>query len=183
MRTKEDRQQLLVRIFLIFLIGCIIGWIYEMFFYRINDGRFIKRGQGFGPWLPIYGVGALAITAFLYKRKNSPVTVFLGSCFISGVIELAVGWTLFHFAHGLRLWDYNVEIWNWGNIGGYICFRSILVFGFAGLLCIYMIVPAICELTERIKRVFLLITVVPLGVLLAADIVFGYFVKPIMRIL
>ena len=31
---------------LLFAGGGIVGWIYEMLFYRINDGMFVQRGQG-----------------------------------------------------------------------------------------------------------------------------------------
>ena len=34
---------------LLFAGGGIVGWIYEMLFYRINDGMFVQRGQGLGP--------------------------------------------------------------------------------------------------------------------------------------
>lgn len=183
MEKEISRQQLLITMFSIFLTGCIMGWVYEMGFYRINDGHFVKRGQGFGPWLPIYGVGALAITILLYRFKNNPVIVFIGSGAVAGVIEFAVGWSLFHFCNGLRLWDYNVEIWNWGNVGGYICFRSILIFSFAGLLCVYIIIPKIYELTQRTERMLLTATTVSLGVLLTIDIIVGYMIRPLTRIL
>ena len=49
-----------------------------------------------------------------------------------------------------RLWDYNVEIWNWGNIGGYICARSILFFGASGLFLIYFLVPKVKKMREKI---------------------------------
>ena len=138
-REKEitDQYRLIVTVILVFIIGCIAGWIYEMAFYRIDLGHFVKRGQGMGPWLPIYGVGALAITALFYERHTSPGIVFLGSTLTSGIIEFATGWGLFHFGNGLRLWDYNVEIWNWGNIGGYVCLRSVLLFGLCGLFICY----------------------------------------------
>ena len=41
----------------------------------------------------------------------------------------------------LRLWDYNNEILNFGNINGYICARSVLLFGLASLLLVYVIIP------------------------------------------
>lgn len=115
---KTQKRNLILTLFLIFMVGCITGWIYEMGFYCINDGHFIKRGQGYGSWLPIYGFGTLAITVLFYNKKESPVAAFLGSALVSGGLEFAVGWLMFHLGNGLRLWDYNVEIWNWGNLGG-----------------------------------------------------------------
>ena len=45
---------------MIFVGGGIVGWIYEMLFYRINDGEFVHRGQGILPWLPIYAFGSVS---------------------------------------------------------------------------------------------------------------------------
>ncbi len=46
-----------------------------------------------------------------------------------GLLEFIVGYLLLHISH-IRLWDYNTEILNYGNIGGYICLRSVLFFWF-----------------------------------------------------
>ena len=176
----ESRKKLILTLFLIFMVGCITGWIYEMGFYRINDGYFIKRGQGYGPWLPIYGFGTLAITVLFYNKKESPVTVFLGSALVSGGLEFAVGWLMFHLGNGLRLWDYNVEIWNWGNLGGCVCLRSVLVFGLAGLLCIYIVIPRIYEMAVRPRKISLEAMMIPLGIVFMIDLIVGYMVKPII---
>lgn len=178
--NAENRYQIIVILFFVFLAGCIIGWIYEMGFYRIDMGHFVKRGQGIGPWLPIYGVGCLAITALFYQYRLSPVTVFLGSAVVAGGIEFVTGWALFHFGNGLRLWDYNIEIWNWGNIGGYVCLRSILLFGIAGVLVVNLLAPAISRLVSGIRRDILTLVVVILAILFVADIVFGYFIRPFL---
>lgn len=179
-KIKPDKQESILIVFLTFMTGCITGWIYEMGFYRIDVGHFIKRGQGLGPWLPIYGFGALAITVLFYNRKHLPAIVFLGSAIAAAIIEFLTGWTLFHFFDGLRLWDYNTEIWNWGNIGGYICLRSVLVFGFAGLFCIYIVLPEIEAFAYRIRKNSYTPVVFLLGMIAVTDLVIGYIIKPIL---
>ena len=120
-REKEitDQYRLIVTVILVFIIGCIAGWIYEMAFYRIDLGHFVKRGQGMGPWLPIYGVGALAITALFYERHTSPGIVFLGSTLTSGIIEFATG-GCFILETGS---DYGTTMWRYGTgeISGAMC--------------------------------------------------------------
>ena len=113
-------------------------------------------------------------------RRLSPVTVFLGSAVVAGGIEFVTGWALFHFGNVLRLWDYNIEIWNWGNIGGYVCLRSILLFGIAGVLVVNLLAPAISRLVSGIRRDILTLVVVILAILFVADIVFGYFIRPFL---
>ena len=134
---------------LLFVGGGIAGWIYEMLFYRINDGMFVERGQGLGPWLPIYGAGG----------------------------ALATGWVFYTFFNGLRLWDYNTEIWNWGNINGYICLRSILLFAFGGLFLVYIAVPLIRALSSMVPKTLFRVISLLLPVLFLIDIVGGYVLK------
>ncbi len=159
---------------LLFAGGGIVGWIYEMLFYRINDGMFVQRGQGLGPWLPIYGFGSVFICLLAVRFEKSKIAVFLVSALVSGVLEYATGWVLYNLFGGLRWWDYNTEIWNWGNINGYICLRSILLFAFAGVFLIYIAIPAIEWMADRIPvKAFRVISFVP-AVLFLIDIVGGY---------
>lgn len=183
MKVTEKQKQVGITIFLLFLFGCVVGWIYEILFYRIDTGHFIKRGQGFGPWLPIYGFGTLAIMAFMYKRKQSPAAVFFGSALTTGILEFITGWALFHFGGGLRLWDYNTEIWNWGNIGGYVCFRSVLIFGLAGLFLVYFAMPLCFQITSKMKTSYLMAITIPLAIVFAMDLIIGYIVRPLLVII
>ena len=60
---------------------------------------------------------------------------------------------------GFRCWDYNTEIWNFGNIGGFICLRSVLFFGLSSLLLIYGIVPLCYYLARKMnKKTFLILS-------------------------
>ncbi len=182
MKNKEKTYRQIMTIFLLFFICCFLGWIYELIFYRIDTGEFIKRGQGFGPWLPIYGFGAMLILLITSKRKFSVFSVFLISAISSGVLELVVGWALFNFGNGLRLWDYNTEIWNFGNIGGYVCLRSILIFALMGTVFCFIIEPKVSLFTEKLKFKTLTAITIPVAVLFLSDLALGYLIKPMLRI-
>ena len=178
MNRKAMLQRKAITIFLLFFIACVIGWIYEMLFYRIDTGGFIKRGQGFGPWLPIYGFGALSIVALTSKKKFSITGIFLISAVGSAIIELVAGWALFTFGNGLRLWDYNTEIWNWGNIGGYVCIRSVLLFAIMGTLFYYLIIPKVTALASKFKLSVLTAVTLPIAIIFFTDLIIGYLIKP-----
>ena len=136
---------------LIMIFSGIFGFIYESIFYRIDLGYFVKRGSTFGPWIPIYAFGGLLIVLTTYKLKKNPFKVFIISCLVTGILEYATGWFLFEVL-SIRLWDYNTEIWNFGNINGYICFRSIAFFGISSLFLIYVMVPIIKKIVNKISE-------------------------------
>ena len=47
-------------IFILFIIGAILGWILELFYRRfITMKKWINPGFLKGPYLPIYGIGVL----------------------------------------------------------------------------------------------------------------------------
>lgn len=153
--------------------GGIYGMIYETLFYLINNGALCRRGSSFGPWIEIYGIGALLIYAMCHNLKKSPVKVFLVSGISAGILEYIAGFAMYHLLDGRRGWNYNTEIWNWGNIDGFVCLRSVLVFAFSGLILIYVMLPLLLYLSQIINRkVFMTITI-GLGILFAADVIYN----------
>lgn len=152
---------------LIFTVGGFFGFLYEELFYLIDLGYLTKRGTTLGPWIPIYGFGAIFILFGTLRLKKRPLVVFLLAALISGLLEFATGYVLYHAA-GIRLWDYNVEIWNWGNIGGYVCFRSVLFFGVSALVLVYLAYPLLALLAEKSKpKTFRLIACIPSALFIA----------------
>lgn len=147
LETGFDNTQLSNLLILIMVCSGVFGFIYEELFYRIDLGYFTKRGSSYGPWIPIYVFGGAAYTLLVYNYKENPLLVFLLCVVVSGIMEYVTGWVLYNVFH-TRLWDYNTEIWNFGNIGGYICLRSVLFFGVSGLLLIYAVIPILIKVTE-----------------------------------
>ena len=170
-------RQTALAVALVFVIAGISGWVYEELFYRLNDGYFSWRGHGMGPWLPIYAFGMVILLFATAPVKDSGWKVVLLCALISGAFEYLVGWALYRFYGGLRLWDYNVERWNWGNIGGFVCFRSVLVFALTAPLLMRVLVPLIGRLARRLPGwAYALITAAPFA-LFAADFIHGYIIK------
>ena len=144
----------------IWVIAGIFGYIYEVIFYYFDKGYFINRGSTFGPWIPIYGIGAILIYLFTKKFKDNKILVFIFSLIICGLLEFLTAFLLFKIGH-VRLWDYNVEILNFGNIGGYICLRSVLLWGCCGILLTSGIIPLINKMYRKYneKKLFVLFSI------------------------
>ena len=159
---KFDKTTMLGIIFLIVVFAGLFGWVYEFFFYYLNSGlkTFYWRGGNFLPWINIYAYGALLIFFLTYKRRKKPLQVFLISSLVCGLLELASGYVLYGLLGLERCWSYNEEILNFGNIGGYVCLRSVLVFGLSALMLIYLIVPLIFKLAKKMnKKAFMVLSI------------------------
>lgn len=60
--------------FLYFIMYAMIGWIYEVFLeVVVYRWGFSNRGVLFGPWLPVYGIGALIFVISLRKLKERKI--------------------------------------------------------------------------------------------------------------
>ena len=145
-----SKKQKITLICLLIVISGMIGWIYEYFFYYMNSGfkQFYMRGANFLPWINIYAYGAFLIIAMTYRKRENPLQVFLLSMLVTGILEYFSGYILYGKLGWTKCWDYNQEILNFGNIGGYVCLRSVLVFGLSGLALMYLILPVLSKLVR-----------------------------------
>ena len=61
----------LYNLFWIFIVGCVVGWFVEGVFSLIKWKEFINHSAVvIGPFNMAYGLGALMLTALLYKFRN-----------------------------------------------------------------------------------------------------------------
>jgi len=157
-----DKNTMLGIFCLIIVIAGIFGFVYEFIFYYFNGGmqHFYWRGGNFLPWINIYAIGAIVIYFLTYKYRKNPLKVFLIGLVSCGILELIAGFGMYIIGDGFRCWDYNTEILNFGNIGGFVCLRSVLFFGLSSLLLIYCIVPFCFYIAKKInKKTFLIISI------------------------
>ena len=170
---KLDFYQLVGVISLIIVISGVFGWFYEFIFYYFNGGRkeFYMQGGNFLPWINIYAIGSLLIL-FLTKRYiKKPFLVFFISFLSTGILEYLSGLFIYKLCGGLRLWDYNVEILNFGNIGGFVCLRSVLFFGVSGLILMYFILPFCIYLALKVdKKIFFIVSVILCSIILFDEV-------------
>ncbi|MBQ9019682.1 MAG: putative ABC transporter permease [Bacilli bacterium] len=152
------KKQKITLICLLIVISGIIGWLYEFIFYYANSGfkTFYFRGGNFLPWINIYMYGSFLILFLTRKVKKHPILVFLISLVSTGVLEYLSGYILYGVLGWTKCWDYNNEILNWGNIDGYVCLRSVLIFGLAGLALVYLIVPTLIKLVKKYPKLYII---------------------------
>lgn len=138
-----DKKTMLAIFCLVIVITGIFGFLYEFIFYYFNGGmkEFYWRGGNFLPWINIYATGSIMIYFLTYKCRKKPWKVFTISFISTGILEYISGLGMYIIGNGMRCWDYNQEILNFGNIHGFVCLRSALFFGLSSLLLMYVVIP------------------------------------------
>lgn len=176
MIKKENKIDIYTKIGIICLIisiSGIFGFLYEFIFYYLNSGmtQFYYRGGNFLPWINIYAYGALLIILLTKNQTKHPLKIFLISALTCGILELISGWILYGILNQTRCWDYNQEILNFGNIGGFVCLRSVLFFGLSGLILIYLIYPLCIKISKKMnKKAFIIISITLCSIFLLDEI-------------
>ena len=174
--NKETFKARIPVLMLVFAFGGLFGFIYEEIFYRFDLGEWVKRGTTFGPWIPIYGFGGILILGLTYKVRKNPFLVFLLATVVSGILEFATGYVILKLFN-VRLWDYSTEILNWGNIGGFVCARSVLFFGISGVFLQFVVMPVFEKIEQKIPRkAWLCLCYIP-ACLFIADIVVSLILR------
>ncbi len=165
-KDKEDNHSFdkitMLGVFaLVIVITGVFGFLYEYIFYFFNGGMkgFYWRGGNFLPWINIYATGSVMIYFLTYRHRNNPFLVFIISFISCGILEYISGLGMYIIGNGLRCWNYNQEILNFGNINGFVCLRSVSFFALSSLLLIYGIFPLCFHLAKKMdKKAFLTIS-------------------------
>jgi uncharacterized membrane protein len=138
------------KLFWIFFIGCFCGVFVETIWCFITRHHFESRvGVIYGPFNPVYGVGALLLTLCLYKlSKKRDLWIFLGSMIIGGLFEFLSSF-LQELTFKTVSWEYsNAQ----QNLFGRTNFLFAFFWGILGLLWVKDVYPKLSDLIEKIPR-------------------------------
>ena len=122
---------------LLFFLYSTAGWLWECFYVSVRTRRLVNRGFLHGPWLPIYGSGALLVLFLTLPVRENPALVFFLGMSGATLLEYGTGAFMEHLFQ-VRYWDYSREPL---NINGYICLPVSLAWGSFSLGLIYVLHP------------------------------------------
>lgn len=139
-------------LFWVFMVGSFLGLVVEVIFHMIyiEPGVYQDRaGLLFGPFSPIYGFGAVLMTVFLNRFKDSSlIFIFVMCTIIGGAFEYFVSWFM-EIAFGASAWDYSDQFL--GDIfGGRTCLLYASMFGVLGLAWIKLLLGLLLKLINLI---------------------------------
>lgn len=134
--------------FLLFISYAFLGWCMEVTCKFIQYKKFINRGFLIGPYCPIYGWGALAITILLKRYMEELLVLFVMSTLICSIIEYLTSYFMEKKYHA-RWWDYSNKKF---NINGRICLETLIPFGILGVAIMYGTNPILFKLYNQIPQ-------------------------------
>ena len=136
------------KVALICIAGSFAGVVVELLWCLFRNGYLESRsGLVYGPFNPVYGIGAVIMTLTLYRYRNRSSSIsFFGGALVGSVIEYLLSWgqeTLF----GSTSWDYSDMPF---NIGGRTNLLFCIFWGILALVWVKIIYPKLSALIEKI---------------------------------
>lgn len=143
-----------------------LGWIFESCYVSLKSGRWVNRGFLEGPFLPIYGGGAVMMLFVSEPFKSDFVLSYLAGAAGATLLELVTG-IVMESIFKVRYWDYSYKKYNYK---GYICLSSTIAWGFFTVIMNQCIHPMILRFIDIIPTLLLHIVSGVVSVYLVFDI-------------
>jgi len=141
------------KLFFVFLIGSVIGSLYEEVLFLIRHlmetGELawsLRRGVIWGPFNVIYGFGAVTVVYLLLRKPYKNWQIFVYAALLGGIVEYMISFLQELFTQTMS-WNYSGL---WLNINGRTTIPFMLVWGLMGLLLVKGVYPPVSEAIERI---------------------------------
>lgn len=149
------------------MIYSFLGWLLESVVKTYAQKKIVNSGFLYGPFCPIYGIGALIMLAFLESFKNSTILLFLIGFVVLSIWEYIVGFMLEKTFH-TKYWDYSN---NKFNFQGRVCLMNSTFWGILGVVFIKYIHPFISTQVDRIPEKAIVIVSLLLALYMVIDLI------------
>lgn len=133
--------------FFYLMVYSFIGWCCESTFVSIGQKKWVNSGFLNGPFVPIYGFGAVLGLFFLTPLIQYPLLVFILGILITSTLEYFTSWLMEVTLH-VRWWDYSHYKY---HINGRVCLLNSFLFGIMSLVLLYGVHPYVVQLVVRLK--------------------------------
>lgn len=153
-----------------FFVYCFFGWIIESTWVSLHQKKFVNRGFMHGPFIPIYGFGAMALLIVGTLLVKWPVAVFFGGMLAASVLEYITG-VVMEAVFKVRYWDYSNKKF---NINGHVCLFNSLCWGLLSCLLVYFIHKPVAALSEWLTYKSLNLLVMVISVYFVSDLTLSF---------
>lgn len=176
----KDFLTLVSMFIVIFFLFSVAGWCMEVTLKFIQYHRFINRGFLIGPYCPIYGWGAVAVTLIvggLLARRGTVGETFLAGMVVCGALEYFTSWYMEKLFHA-RWWDYSTKPM---NLHGRIWIGNLLLFGAASVVIVKGIVPFLLRALGKIPALTVEIMAGCIVVLMLLDNIVSHYLMNVVK--
>lgn len=148
-----------------FYFYCFFGWCFESTFVSLNKHKLVNRGFMRGPFLPLYGSGAIMMLVVSMPVRDNLLLVYVAGCIGATALEYVTGVTM-EALFKVRYWDYSNQRF---QFQGHICLSSTIAWGFLTILMTEVVHKPVERLSLMIPSVWLTSLVIALTAVIAAD--------------
>ena len=165
---KKNLIKELIIVFWLFIIGSILGYIFEMIVVLFQKGYFESRqGLIYGPFTPVYGIGAIIYYLILNSiKQDNKIKIFFITAILGGITEYICS-LVQEKVFGTISWDYSYLIF---DINGRTSLLHCSYWGIAGILYVTYIEPFLEKLKYKIDKKSLKIVSIIFAVFMLFDI-------------
>lgn len=153
-----------------FYLYSFLGWCFESAYVSAKSKRLVNRGFMRGPFLPIYGSGAVMMLVVSAPFQDSIVLTYLAGCVGATALEYVTG-TVTEALFRVRYWDYSDKFL---NFQGQICASSTIAWGFFTILMTEVIHRPIEQFAEMLPGAALFVLTLVLTVCVSADFALSF---------
>ena len=160
----------MIQWFFFFYFYCFVGWCIESTYVSIRTKKLTNRGFMRGPFLPLYGSGAIMMLVVSMPFQDNIFMVYVAGCVGATVLEYVTGVTM-EALFKVRYWDYSR---NKFNFQGHICLGTSLAWGFLTILMTEVVHVPVERLVLSIPDMVLKTVTGILTVYIAADFALSF---------
>lgn len=113
-----------------FYLYCFLGWCFESAYVSLKSRKLINRGFMRGPFLPLYGSGAIMMLVVSMPFRDNVVLTYIAGVIGATALEYVTG-VVMEALFKVRYWDYSRKPF---NFQGHICLSSSIAWGFFTIL-------------------------------------------------
>ncbi len=153
-----------------FYFYCFFGWCFESTYVSIKSRKLTNRGFMRGPFLPIYGSGAIMMLVVSMPFHDNIVLTYIAGCIGATALEYVTGVTM-EALFKVRYWDYSK---NKFNFQGHICLGSTLAWGVLTIVMTEFVHVPVEKFVLSIPSQVLTIVTLVLTVCIVADFALSF---------
>lgn len=153
-----------------FYFYCFFGWCFESAYVSLKCRKPVNRGFMRGPFLPLYGSGAIMMLVVSIPFQDNLFLVYIAGCIGATVLEYVTGVTM-EALFKVRYWDYSK---NRFNFQGHICLGSSLAWGALTILMTEVLHKPVERLVLRIPTQILTVVTLVLTAVIFADFALSF---------